>query len=76
MRYLIDRQCPAVADGETLDESTCSRTSVLRQYNGQDTNAHMSTTAFRSTQHTVFRISVRVDGPRGTQAFFQSAVAL
>jgi type IV pilus assembly protein PilX len=73
VRYLIDRQCPSAG---AVDETTCSRTSVLRQYNGQDSNAHMASTSFRSTQHTVYRISVRVDGPRGTQAFFQSAVAL
>lgn len=73
VRYLIDRQCPSAG---AVDETTCSRTNVLRQYNGQDSNAHMASTAFRSTQHTVYRISVRVDGPRGTQAFFQSAVAL
>lgn len=73
VRYLIDRQCPSAG---AVDETTCSRTSVLRQYNGQDSNAHMASTTFRSTQHTVYRISVRVDGPRGTQAFFQSAIAL
>jgi hypothetical protein len=73
VRYLIDRLCP---DTGALDETSCSRTSVVRQYSGQDSNAHMASTAFRSSQHTVYRISVRVDGPRGTQAFFQSAVAL
>jgi type IV pilus assembly protein PilX len=73
VRYLIDRLCPAAGG---IDETTCSRTSVVRQYNGQDSNAQMASTAFRSSQHTVYRISVRVDGPRGTQAFFQSAVAL
>jgi type IV pilus assembly protein PilX len=73
VRYLIDRQCPGAG---AVDEATCSRSNLVRQYNGQDSNAHMASTAFRSSQHTVYRISVRVDGPRGTQAFFQSAVAL
>lgn len=73
VRYLIDRQCP---EAGAVDESSCSRTSVLRQNSGQDTNSQMASTAFRSSQHTIYRISVRVDGPRGTQAFVQSAVAL
>jgi type IV pilus assembly protein PilX len=73
VRYLIDRLCPSAG---AIDESSCSRTSLMRQYNGQDSNAHMASSSFRATQHTLYRISVRVDGPRGTQAFFQSAVAL
>lgn len=73
VRYVIDRLCSASGP---VSVATCSRTNVQVQYNGQDTKSHMADTSFRSLNLVVYRISVRVDGPRGTQAFFQSAVAL
>ena len=72
-RYLIDRLCLAVG---TVDAASCSKTDVLIQNNGQDSNSQKGDTSFRSINLVVYRISVRVDGPRGTQAFFQSTVAL
>jgi hypothetical protein len=71
-RYLIDRLCLATG---TVDAASCSKTDVLIQNNGQDSNAQKADTSFRSVNLVVYRISVRVDGPRGTQAFFQSTVA-
>jgi type IV pilus assembly protein PilX len=72
-RYLIDRLCLAA---RTVDAASCSKTDVLIQNNGQDSNSQKGDTSFRSINLVVYRISVRVDGPRGTQAFFQSTVAL
>lgn len=72
-RYLIDRLCLAAGDA---DADNCSKTDILVQNNGQDSNSHKGDTSFRSINLAVYRISVRVDGPRGTQAFFQSTVAL
>jgi type IV pilus assembly protein PilX len=71
-RYVIDRMCLAAG---VESSASCSRTSVKVQTNGQDSNAQKGSTPFRSTSLVVYRISVRVDGPRGTQAFFQSTVA-
>lgn len=73
VRYLIDRQC---TDAGAVDPASCSRTNVQIQFNGQDSGSYKADSSFRSSQLVVYRISVRVDGPRGTQAFFQSAVAL
>jgi hypothetical protein len=72
-RYVIDRLCLATG---TIDAASCSKTDVVVQNNGQDSNSQKSDTSFRSVNLVVYRISVRVDGPRGTQAFFQSTVAL
>jgi len=73
VRYVIDRLC--LASGSPT-ASNCSRTNVQFQNNGQDTKGHTLNASFLSLSTTVYRISVRVDGPRGTQAFVQSAVAL
>lgn len=73
VRYLIDRLCLAAG---AVDAASCSRTNVQIQFNGQDSGSQKADTEFRSAQLVVYRISVRVDGPRGTQAFFQSSVAL
>ncbi|MGM9488809.1 pilus assembly PilX family protein [Ideonella sp. YS5] len=71
-RYVIDRLCLATG---TTDAASCSKTDVVVQNNGQDSNSQKADTSFRSINLVVYRISVRVDGPRGTQAFFQSTVA-
>ncbi|HJV68321.1 MAG TPA: hypothetical protein VJ693_04170 [Ideonella sp.] len=73
VRYLIDRQCTATGK---VDPASCSRTNVQIQFNGQDSGSYKADSSFRSSQLVIYRISVRVDGPRGTQAFFQSAMAL
>jgi len=73
VRYLIDRLCTATGE---VDPVSCSRTDVQVQFNGQDSGSYKADGSFRSSQLVVYRISVRVDGPRGTQAFFQTAVAL
>jgi hypothetical protein len=71
-RYLIDRLC---LEPGKVDPANCSKTDLMIQINGQDTGVQKADTSFRSVNLVVYRISVRVDGPRGTQAFFQSTVA-
>jgi hypothetical protein len=72
-RYVIDRLCLAA---DTTADASCGKTNVVLQNNGQDKNAQQMSMAFRSTSLVIYRITVRVDGPRGTQAFFQSSVGL
>jgi type IV pilus assembly protein PilX len=72
-RYVIDRLCLAA---DTTADASCGKTNVVVQNNGQDRNAQQLSMSFRSTNLVIYRITVRVDGPRGTQAFFQSSVGL
>jgi hypothetical protein len=72
-RYIIDRVC---SSADTVADASCGKTNVILQNNGQDHNAQMLSGTFRSANLVIYRITVRVDGPRGTQAFFQSTVAL
>jgi hypothetical protein len=71
-RYVIDRQCSAEA---TLADASCAKTNVILDTSIQNKLGEMSSEAFRSQSLVLYRITVRVDGPRGTQAFFQSTVA-
>jgi hypothetical protein len=61
---------------DTTADASCGKTNVVVQNNGQDRNAQQLSMSFRSTNLVIYRITVRVDGPRGTQAFFQSSVGL
>jgi type IV pilus assembly protein PilX len=72
-RYVIDRQCSAAV---TLSDANCAKTNVILDASIQNKLGQMSSEAFRSQSLVLYRITVRVDGPRGTQAFFQSTVAL
>lgn len=72
-RYVIDRQCSAA---KTLADASCAKTNVILDTSIQNKLGQMSSEAFRSQSLVLYRITVRVDGPRGTQAFFQSTVAL
>jgi len=72
-RYVIDRLCLAA---DTTADASCGKTNVVVSNSGQDHNAQQLSVTFRSTSLVIYRITVRVDGPRGTQAFFQSSVAL
>lgn len=74
VRYVIDRLCMATGEAKPAN---CGKTNVVQENSGQD-SSHVSQTSasFYSVNLALYRISVRVDGPRGTQAFFQSTVAL
>lgn len=69
IRYVIDRQCNAVG---TFNSATCIV--KVRPPDGSG-SAHQSERP-PGESRPVYRISVRVSGPRNTEAFLQSTVAL
>lgn len=79
IRYVIDRLCSTAGDETTLGASNCilsnnslppggSASNLL----GADKAPLCSTCASAAPQGVVYRLSVRVKGPRDTLAFFQS----
>lgn len=72
VRTVIDRLC--LATGAPTD-SACTRVPLDCAAKGGQDGAAMGGTVLKCSG-TAYRISVRVDGPRKTQAFFQSVVAL
>lgn len=74
VRTVIDRMCT-----KTGAENSTECTQMLvdcSSAGGQDQNRMQSgTSAITKCIATAYRISVRVDGPRSTQAYFQSVVA-
>jgi type IV pilus assembly protein PilX len=77
IRYLVDRLCSTVGDEKTLGPSNC----VIG--NQQPSDGISSTDQFNaaftingksgvSPQSVVYRLTIRVTGPRNTQSFFQS----
>lgn len=66
LRVVIDRQCAAVGDFIDTECVTVSGTS--------DTSADDRYRRVNAEERPVYRISVRADGPRNTQAFFQTTV--
>lgn len=66
LRVVIDRQCAAAGDFVDTECVTISGTS--------DTAADDRYRRVNAEERPVYRISVRADGPRNTQAFFQTTV--
>ena len=64
IRYVIDRLCNATG---AASSTTCVQSSALPTGGTADRN-----TAVAAPTATVYRISVRVSGPRNTQAFLQT----
>jgi type IV pilus assembly protein PilX len=67
IRYVIDRLCTAVPPTVIASISTCVQSTGLPTGGTANRN-----TAVAPPSATVYRISVRVDGPRLTQAFLQT----
>jgi type IV pilus assembly protein PilX len=67
IRYVIDRLCTASPLTVIATSSACVQSTGLPTGGTANRN-----TALAAPSATVYRISVRVDGPRGTQAFLQS----
>lgn len=67
LRYIVDRQC--VGTG-AFDTSVCEFVTVQGDLGGTG-SAHKPT----GSSQAVYRISIRVTGPRNTEAFFQSIYA-
>jgi hypothetical protein len=73
VRYVIDRLCNAV--GTELALGPAANCSVGQSPDARGGSASEISRATLSPQ-VLYRLSVRVDGPRNTQAFFQSTFAL
>jgi type IV pilus assembly protein PilX len=67
IRYIIDRLCTASPITVIATSSACVQSTGLPTGGTANRN-----TALAAPSATVYRISVRVNGPRGTQAFLQS----
>jgi Tfp pilus assembly protein PilX len=69
IRYVIDRQCSAVG---AYDASTCNSVTGV----ASDTSGSNFLKKAGGGTRPVYRISVRVTGPRNTQAYLQNTVTL
>jgi len=70
IRYVIDRQCTQAGDETTLGALCASATPPTSGC----TSDNLATCALGVASQIVYRVSVRVTGPRNTQAFFQTSV--
>ena len=79
IRYVIDRLCATAGNETTLGAGSCRLadnpvpvgTSASNQQ-GADRAPLCPTCASAAPQGVVYRLSIRVTGPRNTQSFFQS----
>lgn len=81
VRYLIDRLCNIAGIDSTIMETNCVLSKNDAPDGGSADNMKSAQYASGSGQDAipssvVYRISIRVDGPRSTQAFFQSTYSL
>jgi type IV pilus assembly protein PilX len=83
IRYIVDRMCNAAGDEKTLGADNCviadnampsggSASNLI----GPDGKPLCATCKSAAPQGVVYRLSIRVDGPRNTQAFFQSTFTI
>lgn len=71
VRYIVDRLCSVAGNESTLGDQ-CARSRVgVRSGSPQLQAADLI-----GGQPIVYRLTVRVDGPRGTQSFFQTTFSL
>lgn len=79
IRYVVDRMCSTAGDETTLGAGSCLLADNPGPAGGSASNMMSadkaplcSTCASAAPQGVVYRLTVRVRGPRDTQAFFQS----
>lgn len=72
LRYVIDRLCNDVGSEVTLTSANCVVGPTPDARGGSASNFNGATLQ----PQVLYRVSVRVDGPRNTQAFFQTTLAL
>ena len=83
IRYIVDRMCSAAGDEQTLGAGSCvvsdnpmpsggSASNLM----GPDGKPLCGTCKSAAPQGVVYRLSMRVTGPRNTQAFFQSTFTM
>ena len=83
VRYLVDRMCNAAGDEQTLGATNCLLADNPMPSGGSASNLLSpdgkplcATCKSAAPQGVVYRLSIRVDGPRNTQAFFQSTFTM
>ncbi|MCY7314972.1 MAG: hypothetical protein LH480_04955 [Rubrivivax sp.] len=78
LRYVIDRLCANTGPADVSHCTMASEPLAPGGGSGGGTGAERTTLggAGAVTQRVVYRLSVRVTGPRNTQAFFQSTMTL
>lgn len=69
VRYVIDRMCQ-----DTGDETTLGDRCIGVDYS--ERGGSVSGAGINPLRQVTYRVSIRVDGPRNTQAFFQSTFSL
>lgn len=79
IRYVIDRLCDATGDDSTLGSGRCvlidtgaPQGGSASQWPNADSGGPSGTGGSAVPQQLVYRVSVKVTGPRNTQAFFQT----
>jgi Tfp pilus assembly protein PilX len=72
LRYVIDRLCSDIGAETVLGTAGCAVGPTPDARGGSASDPVVAT----QQPQVLYRISVRVDGPRSTQAFFQTTLAL
>ena len=72
VRYVLDRLCNAVGSEITLTSANCTVGPTPDARGGSASDLNVATLR----PQVLYRLSIRVDGPRNTQAFFQTTFAL
>lgn len=72
VRYVIDRMCNANGAFSTIGNSGCIYTPSSTEAPGGD-QSQLSTPGPSIPSPPIYRVSVRVDGPRDTQVFLQAS---
>ncbi|MDQ6681016.1 MAG: hypothetical protein M3Y67_08645 [Pseudomonadota bacterium] len=82
IRYIVDRMCDAAGADKALGASSCVLTDNLPT-GGSASNLQGADRAplgpglqTAATPGVIYRVSIRVNGPRNTQAFFQSTFTI
>lgn len=72
VRYVVDRLCTAAGSEVILGSASCTVGPTPEARGGSASEINRATLP----PQVLYRLSVRVDGPRNTQAFFQTTLAL
>lgn len=72
LRYVIDRLCNATGSEVTLGTANCTVGPTPDARGGSASDLNVATLP----SQVLYRLSVRATGPRNTQAFFQTTLAL
>jgi type IV pilus assembly protein PilX len=79
IRYVVDRMCSTVGDETTLGSTSCQLANNPVPAGSSSANLQSaeraplcSTCASAAPQGVIYRLSVKITGPRNTQSFFQS----